>query len=119
MQNTTKVAIVGYERDGRAALHYWRDRGAEVTVCDQAEKEVPAGTLTQFGESYLRHLDRFDIIMRTSGLNPRTIIAENPTAASKITTGTNEFLRVCPTRNIIGVTGTKGKGTTSTLIYKI
>src|SRR5690606_15031786 len=47
------------------------------------------------------------------------ILEKNPGVADKITTNLDEFLKVCPTRNVIGVTGTKGKGTTSTLILKM
>lgn len=115
-----KVAIVGFEREGRSALEYWRKRGHEITICDQdADKEIPFEIDRQLGPEYLNRLDRFDLIVRTAGLAPEIILAENPGVESKITTVINEFLRVCPTRNTIGVTGTKGKGTTTTLIKEM
>ncbi len=116
-----KVAVLGFDIEGKTSYEYYRGLGAEVTICDQkADLETPAGAPTQLGPTYLDGLDRFDIIVRTAGLIPSKVLAVNPPAiAGKITTQINEFLRVCPTRNVIGVTGTKGKGTTSTLITKI
>ena len=114
------VAIVGFDREGRASFEYYSAKGATITVCDQnPEINVPDGTPTQLGVDYLKDLDRFDVIMRTPGIHPGKILAENPGVADKISSGTNEFFKVCPTKNIIGVTGTKGKGTTSTLITKM
>lgn len=117
-----KVALVGFELEGRAALIYWQKQGAEITICDQntaKASEIPAGVASQLGEGYLQGLDRFDIIWRTAGINPNTILKGNPGVADRITTTINEFMRVCPTRHVIGVTGTKGKGTTSTLIARM
>lgn len=115
-----KVAIVGFGTEGRSALPYWQERGAEVTVCDQDErKDLPDGVDRQLGVNYLKNLDRFDVIVRTVGMHPKKILAENPGVQDKITTNLDEFLRISPTANIIGVTGTKGKGTTSTLITKM
>jgi UDP-N-acetylmuramoylalanine--D-glutamate ligase len=115
------VAIVGYGAvEGKSALTYWQNLGATVTVCDRNDKvSVPPGVETQLGDGYLQGLDRFDVIVRNAGLHPRVILAENPDVAGKITTIVDEFLRVCPTKNTIGVTGTKGKGTTSMLIVKM
>jgi UDP-N-acetylmuramoylalanine--D-glutamate ligase len=111
-----QVAIVGYGIEGRSALHYWQDQGAVVTVCDQdIAKEVPAGVPTQLGSDYLHSLGRFDVIIRSAGIPLQTILANNPGIEAKVTTVINEFLDVCPTRNVIGITGTKGKGTTATL----
>lgn len=116
----TKVAIVGYGIEGRSALPYWLEKGADVTVCDQNEQvDAPEGIKTQLGTHYLDNLDRFDVIVRTVGMHPKVIWEKNPTVRDKITTNLDEFLRVCPTKNIIGITGTKGKGTTSTLILKM
>ncbi len=115
-----QVAIVGYGIEGRSALPYWMEQGAHVTVCDQnTEVKVPAGVKTQLGDDYLNDLDRFDIIVRTVGMHPKVILAKNPGVKDKITTNLDEFLQVSPTQNIIGVTGTKGKGTTSTLIVEM
>jgi UDP-N-acetylmuramoylalanine--D-glutamate ligase len=115
-----KVALVGYALEGRSAFKYWAKLGADITICDQdSRKELPNGAASQLGENYLDNLDRFDIVWRTAGLNRNIILEKNPGISDKITTTINEFMRVCPTQHVIGITGTKGKGTTSTLIAKM
>jgi UDP-N-acetylmuramoylalanine--D-glutamate ligase len=115
-----KVAIIGYGIEGRSALHYYEDQGAHITVCDQNESvELPAGVTGHLGEEYLKGLDSFDVVLRTASVKSEDILAYSPGARGKITTVVNEFLRVCPTEHTIGVTGTKGKGTTCTLILKM
>lgn len=114
------VAILGFDREGQASYDYFVSGGHTVTICDQqADKVIPEGGLAVLGEQYLDDLERFDLLVRTPGMKPQQILGKNPTVAHKITSGSNEFFKVCPTRNIIGVTGTKGKGTTSVLITKM
>jgi UDP-N-acetylmuramoylalanine--D-glutamate ligase len=115
-----KIAILGYGAQGRSAYEYWHE-GNQLTVCDADEQvELPDGVEARLGPDHLKQLDRFDLIVRSPIVHPRDIVAANsPAILDKVTTVTNEFFRVCPTKNIIGVTGTKGKGTTSTLIAKM
>lgn len=116
-----RVAIVGFETEGKSAYSYWQKQGAEITVCDQnPDKVLPSDVQAKLGDNYLQDLQGFDIICRTAGINPNKIYDANPALnAAKVTTVINEFLRVCPTKNVIGITGTKGKGTTSSLTTKI
>lgn len=115
-----KVAIVGFSVEGRASYDYFAAQGHELEIRDQnTELTIPDGVPSVLGEAYLDNLDRFDLIVRTAGLTPRLILEKNPGVEDKITTHLNEFLRVCPTKSTIGVTGTKGKGTTSTLIAEM
>jgi UDP-N-acetylmuramoylalanine--D-glutamate ligase len=116
-----KVAIIGYGVEGQSALKYWQAKQANITICDASpDLQLPDGTSGQLGPRYLQHLDRFDVVMRTASVNPNKILAESPQLdQAKITTVINEFLSVSPTKNLIGVTGTKGKGTTTTLIAKM
>lgn len=116
-----KIAILGYGSQGQSAYEYWNRDGHDITICDlNPNTAVPDGVKSQLGPEYLDGLDRFDLIIRTPILHPKDIITANSEEIlDKVTTNTNEFFRVCPTKNIIGVTGTKGKGTTATLIAKI
>ena len=115
-----QVAIVGFGLEGQSALDYWQRQGADITICDQnTDLQLPANVHGQLGAQYLHDLDRFDVIVRSAGIAPSILLADNPGIAPKITSVINEFLRVCPTKNIIGITGTKGKGTTSTLTTQI
>jgi UDP-N-acetylmuramoylalanine--D-glutamate ligase len=114
------VAIIGFGVEGASALHYWQDRGASVTVCTRNPKRrPPEGVRAHVGPDYLHNLDRFDIIVRTASVHPRDIVAASPGVEDRITSVVDEFLRVSPTRNIIGITGTKGKGTTSSLTARM
>jgi len=114
------VAIIGYGIEGQSAAEYWKRLGDRITICDQGEDiQVPGYADAHLGPGYLNNLDEFDVIVRSAGINPGIILADNPAVGDKITSVMNEFLRVCPTKNVIGITGTKGKGTTSTLIAEM
>ena len=114
------VALIGFDTDGQSSYEYFTARGDTVTICDQNDQVVvPDGAPSQLGAHYLDNLDRFDLLVRTSGMPASKILEANPGVKSKITTQINEFFAASPTRNIIGITGTKGKGTTSTLTTKM
>ncbi len=116
-----RIAILGFGQEGQAAYDYWRSPDNQLVACDQNEAvELPSDVARQLGPDYLKNLDGFDVVVRSPGIAPSDIVAANsPGILTKVTTGLNEFFRVCPTKNIIGITGTKGKGTTSTLIAKM
>ncbi|MEI7838744.1 MAG: UDP-N-acetylmuramoyl-L-alanine--D-glutamate ligase [bacterium] len=115
-----KIAILGYGLQGKSSFEYWH-KGNEVTICDQNKIDnAPFNAKLKTGENYLRDLAEFDLIVRSPSIYPKDIVSSNDESIlDKVTTNTNEFFKVCPSKNIIGVTGTKGKGTTSTLITKM
>ncbi len=115
-----KIAIIGYGIQGQSSYNYW-NKDNEITICDKNDLEnIPSDAKVKIGDDYLKNLDEYDLIIRSPSVYPEDIIqANNESIIGKITTNTNEFFKVCPTKNIIGVTGTKGKGTTSTLITKM
>ncbi|MCA9344928.1 UDP-N-acetylmuramoyl-L-alanine--D-glutamate ligase, partial [Candidatus Saccharibacteria bacterium] len=114
-----KIAILGYGSQGKSAYNYWQ-KGNDITICDSnPDIQLPSRVEYQLGPDYLENLERYDLIIRSPSIHPREIVAaNNDRITRKITTVTEEFFRNCPAK-IIGVTGTKGKGTTSTLITKI
>lgn len=116
-----KIAILGFAGQGKSSYEYWNSPDNEITVCDQStDIEIPAGANSQLGDGYLNNLAEFDLLVRTPVLHPRDIVSANDSQIlDKVWSNTNEFIKVCPSRNIIGVTGTKGKGTTSTLVTKM
>jgi len=110
-----KVAILGYGEEGRASYRYWLDKGAEVTIVDEntALTDLPEFAMTLIGPKVFKDLEGFDLLVRTPSLSLEDIKTDG-----KIWSATNEFFAVCPSV-VIGVTGTKGKGTTATLISEI
>jgi UDP-N-acetylmuramoylalanine--D-glutamate ligase len=103
-----KIAILGYGLEGQDAEKYFKGFGNEVKILDK-----------KFDENYLENLKDFDIVVRSPGVYrylPEITKVEKE--GVEITSALKIFLEKCQAK-IIGVTGTKGKGTTSTLIYEI
>lgn len=115
-----EIAIIGFATEGVASAKYFKNLGHEVTVCDANETlDIPSEYNKQLGTEHLTNLNKFDVVVRSAGIHPSALLEKNPGLEPKITTAINEFLAKCPTKNVIGITGTKGKGTTSTLTTKI
>lgn len=123
MDQRSKIAILGFGIEGKAVLAYLQaHKYTEITVCDMnadMAKDMPDGVSVRLGPTYLDDLADFDVIFRSPGirvLDPAVQVAVNNGA--ELTSSTAFFLdqAVCP---VIGVTGTKGKGTTCTLIYEM
>lgn len=112
-----KIAIAGYGVEGKANYAYWsQDPSNDITIVDESETpttSLPEGVPTILGPGAFEQLADFDLIIRTAGLAPHKIATNG-----RVWSATNEFFAKCPAP-IIGVTGSKGKGTTSSLIASI
>ena len=116
-----KIALLGFGIENRAILRYLKDKGAKISIRDRNDNLVISepSVKAQLGRNYLQDLDKFDIIFRSPGIPYLTPEIQNAKQSGVIITSqTKLFFDECPAK-IIGVTGTKGKGTTSTLIKTI
>ncbi len=121
-----RIGILGYGVEGKAMAEYLLSHGeTDVTVCDRNLDVELDGVSARLGADYLKGLSDFDVVYRSPGVklfDVEDAIQESASggvhAATKISSMTKFFFEKCPCP-IIGVTGTKGKGTTSTLIYEI
>jgi len=123
-----KVAVLGLSIEGIATVRYLVKEGARVTACDKNLSEELGENLKRIkkldvslrlGKDYLKNLDQFEILFRTPGMPlwyPELITAKR--AGVQLSSQTKLFFNLCPC-SIIGVTGTKGKGTTASLIFEI
>lgn len=122
-----KIAVLGLGIEGRDVVGFLLGRGAKITLFDRKEEGGIDFTGIEkekleivTGENYLSGgLLGFDLIVRSPGVyrfNTELVAAEK--AGVPITSSIKIFFDECPGK-IIGVTGTKGKGTTSTLIHDI
>ena len=112
-----RIAIAGYGIEGEESYKYFSaNPNNKVVIVDEKQQfdaSLPEGAKTILGAGIFERLQDFDLVIRTAGLAPRKIKTNG-----KIWSATNEFFSKCPCM-IIGVTGSKGKGTTASLIASI
>jgi len=120
-----KIAVVGFGVEGLSSALYLVGKGAEVTVFDQKQEGMLEKAVLKeaqklkinfvLGEFYLDRIKGFDLVVRRPGV--KLPLLEKYVPKEKITSQIKLFFDLCPAE-IIGVTGTKGKGTTASLIYE-
>src|SRR3989344_3549773 len=116
-----KIALLGFGLENKALLPYLARQGAKITICDRDENlsRLGAGISYILGDNYLKSLSGFDIIFRSPGIPFLTAeIQEARKQRVLISSQTKLFFELCPAK-IIGVTGTKGKGTTASLLFEM
>lgn len=110
-----RCAILGFGREGRIWLSLLQrlDCCAEIAVADMKPQDIP-GVTGIYGEDYLDRARGYDLLLQSPGV----IIKDRLThqEKEKILTQTELLLRLRPC-HIVGITGTKGKSTTSSLTY--
>ena len=122
-----KVAFIGAGVSHKALIKEFVELGAHVTLCDQ-KKSVDdfgdyAATIRELGidlslgENYLEGFKGQDIIMRTPGFVGyfEKPLQDAMAAGTMVTSEVELFFDFCPCE-IVGVTGSDGKTTTTTLI---
>ncbi len=112
-----KIALLGYGIEGESAYKYYKGLYPDATfvIYDSAEApkyKIPNG-IEFIGSANDFHGVEADLVVKTPAISPDSVSTNG-----EITSVTREFFNECPVP-IIGVTGTKGKGTTCTLIAKM
>lgn len=114
-----KIAIIGFNREWQSTLRFllrsWVMRD-NITILDKDPSiEAPLNILTITGEDYLKNLWEYDILIGTPWLSPYT--PEIWDYRTILTSQMEIFFSLFQWK-VIGITATKWKSTTSTLIYE-
>ncbi|MBI2285820.1 UDP-N-acetylmuramoyl-L-alanine--D-glutamate ligase [Candidatus Saccharibacteria bacterium] len=133
-----KIGIVGWGVEGQSVYRFFGSGHSYLIASEEPRDDLPpesdsvkvrfiskerapgvTGNVTDL--SYLEGIDTCDKIVYTptSYKNLLKVFGDSQGFWSKATTSLDVFFETVKTQNIIGVTGTKGKGTTSTLIAKM
>src|ERR1051325_3091637 len=129
------ILILGFGTEGQATYEFLRKRWPDkaLTIADQQNIGAFPGDLISrlqsdpavglnLGPRYLDSLDPYscEVIIKTPGI-PASIeaIARARQSHCVLTSHSQIFMDLYPNDRIIGVTGTKGKSTTASLIHHI
>ncbi len=122
-----KTAVLGLGVSNRPLVRLLLEYGCDVVGCDRTPREKldqevleleKAGCRLHVGDDYLEGVEA-DIVFRTPGMHPgNPAIRALAEKGAKVTSEMEVFFQVCPC-NLLAVTGSDGKTTTTTLIAEM
>ena len=117
----TRAAVFGFGVEGRAAAAWLKGVRPLFVIAKERPADLPPHA-TFVPDSDLTILDRLDLLVRSPGIPPHhPLLLDAKTRGVRVTTGTSLFVEAVREAGIpiVGVTGSKGKSTTSTLIHLV
>jgi len=124
-----KVAVIGLGVSNIPLIDYLKEKQANVTVFDDRDEEKIALNVIEkvkqydfkyfLGEGNLENLKGFDLIFRSPSCMPtKQELVDEKGRGAIVTTEIEQLMKIAPCK-IIGITGSDGKTTTTTLTYEI
>ncbi len=118
--NNKKILILGFGKEGEDTLDFIRQNfpKQQIGIADKRDNLLPKeGVVMHLGESYLSALNDFDVVIKSPGIPMKAI---NPYLRDNLFITSQAAIFLDNTKGqVIGITGTKGKSTTASLIYKM
>ena len=117
-----KIAILGFGKEGKSTYEFIRRYSDQfITILDKNDILSNNSYLNDdknleiiTGDNYLDNLDKYDLVIKSPGIALLDMDLTNVNITSQL-----ELILEVARDNIIGITGTKGKSTTSTLLYEV
>ena len=107
-----RILILGFGREGKSSLAFVKKYLPEAVVAVADKNEMEG--VQYFGTTYLDAMFDYDIVIKTPGIS----LKDFDTQGVEITSQTDLFLSQFHNQTI-GISGTKGKSTTTSLIYHL
>ena len=126
---TKKIAVIGVGVSNLPIIKVLKELDCDITVFDKKTIEQMSDEVAEYlnsvnismslGEDYLKNLVGFDVIFRSPSFLPTNpYLVKEQERGALITSEIEQVIRLAPCP-IIGVTGSKGKTTTTTIIYNL
>ncbi|HZX50133.1 MAG TPA: UDP-N-acetylmuramoyl-L-alanine--D-glutamate ligase [Candidatus Paceibacterota bacterium] len=125
-----EILILGFGREGQDSFLFLRTKFPQksIGIADQKEFDQLAPetqkllnrdrkVVLYMGDSYLAQVNKYDVVIKSPGI-PRGLVLPLVKKSQVLCSQTSLFFDNCP-GTIVGITGTKGKSTTASLIYEV
>lgn len=123
LKSKGKILILGFGREGKSTYNLIRSIDPSITIGIADLKEIDdekvlsdSNVVLHIGDNYLDSCSSYDVIVKGPGVIIKDYLPEE--VRNRITCQTDLFVKFCNAK-MIGITGTKGKSTTSSLMYHI